>query len=125
MPHRTTLNQYAGFLSEGSGFKEDVIVHFLKEIGIEQLGVHQLQCAILFDEMSIKSGLVYSGHSHKIIGFVELGKINDEIEAFEKQVPVYNCTNYCLYGKHNRVKLENSTLWCNANTVLIEYIQLI
>lgn len=113
LPHRTTLNQYAGFLPEGSGFKEDVIRHFLEEINVDQLELHQRQCSLLFDEMSIKSGLVYSGHTHKLIGFTEMGSINEEIEAFEKQVGynhyiMYNLefTYFCIFVQTFRMVIK-------------------
>ena len=38
---------------------------------------------VVFDEMRIKSDLVYKKSTEKLIGFLEMGEINDEIKAFQ------------------------------------------
>jgi len=40
----------------------------------------------MFDEMKIKSGLIFSKASGKIIGFTELGAINEEMESLERSL---------------------------------------
>ena len=40
---------------------------------------------ILFDEIKIKSGLVYSKHSGSIIGFCDMGDINNELKDFKNR----------------------------------------
>uniref|UniRef100_A0A7M5V9H3 Transposable element P transposase-like RNase H domain-containing protein n=1 Tax=Clytia hemisphaerica TaxID=252671 RepID=A0A7M5V9H3_9CNID len=40
----------------------------------------------MFDEMKIKSGLVFSRSTGTIIGFTELGKISDEIDSLERSL---------------------------------------
>ena len=40
----------------------------------------------MFDEMKIKSGLVFSRSTGTIIGFTELGQISDEIDSLERSL---------------------------------------
>ena len=39
--------------------------------------------ALLFDEIKIKSGLVFHHATGKLIGFTDMGNINEEISAFQ------------------------------------------
>jgi len=40
--------------------------------------------SLIIDEMKIKEGLVYNKHSGKVIGFTDLGDINNELIQLEK-----------------------------------------
>jgi len=42
-----------------------------------------LMVGILLDEMKVKSGLVFNRHTGRMVGFVNLGSINDDLEAFQ------------------------------------------
>ena len=46
---------------------------------------HERNCSLLFDEMKIKPGLVLSRARGKLIGFAEIGDINDELLEFERK----------------------------------------
>ena len=41
---------------------------------------HQHQCALCVDEMNIKSGLVFNKHTGCLVGFVDLGNVNHDIQ---------------------------------------------
>ena len=41
---------------------------------------------ILFDEMKIKSGLVFSKTTGKVIGFTEVGEVDEELSEFERKI---------------------------------------
>ena len=47
---------------------------------------HEKQIALLFDEMQIKSGLIFNRHSGKLVGFTEIGNINEELDEFERNL---------------------------------------
>lgn len=86
LPHRTTLNQYTGFTEIGTGFNPDILEQFIKEIDFDNMEEYQKNITIIFDEMKIKSNLVFSRNSGKLIGFTELGSINEELAAFGESV---------------------------------------
>ena len=69
LPHRTTLNKYTGFTTIGTGFNPDIIKHMYDEVKFTELKEFEKHIILLFDEMKIKSGLVYSKPSGTIIGF--------------------------------------------------------
>ena len=41
---------------------------------------------VIFDEVKVKEGLVFNKHSGQIIGFVDIGDINNEIEKLEETI---------------------------------------
>lgn len=48
------------------------------------------EVSLLFDEVKIKSGLVYCTETGKLIGFCDLGTVNNELYAYnakEKRLP--------------------------------------
>lgn len=52
------------------------------ESGMKDLKDHQKNICLLFDEMKVQDELVYSQSTGKLIGFVDLGSVNNEIERF-------------------------------------------
>ena len=53
---------------------------------MESLEEYQKYVAIVFDEMKIKEGIVYDKHESKIVGFVNLGAVNNTLMSFEQSV---------------------------------------
>ena len=86
LPHRSTLQQYTSFTSIGASFNPDVIKKYYNELKLADLPIHERICSIMFDEMKIKSGLVFSRSTGTIIGFTELGQISDEIDSLERSL---------------------------------------
>ena len=66
LPHRTTLNKYTGFTKIGTGFDPDIIKHVYDDVKLEELKEFEKHIILLFDEMKIKSGLVYSKSSYGV-----------------------------------------------------------
>ena len=85
LPHRTTLNKYTGFASSGSDFNVEIIKRPCEDSDITNMKGHDKQLILLFDEMKIKSGLVYSKSSGRVIGFTKLSCMNDELNEFERR----------------------------------------
>ena len=86
LPHRTTLNQYTGFTDVGTGFNPDVLMRFRDDVNYNSLHECDKNVALLFDEMKIKAGLVYDRASGKLVGFTELGDLNEELDQFERMI---------------------------------------
>ena len=86
LPHRTTLNKYTGFVSSGSGFNVEIFKKLCEDSNITNMKRHKKQVILLFDEMKIKSGLVYSKSSGRVIGFTELSDMNDELNEFDRRM---------------------------------------
>ena len=68
-----------------TGFNPDIIERLVAEIKLKEMKDHERNCSLLFDEMRIKSGLMFSQATGKLIGFKEVGDINDELLEFERK----------------------------------------
>jgi len=58
----------------------------MKEVQMETLEDWQKYVAVIFDEMKIKEGIVFDKHECKIIGFVDLGTVNNALCSFEQAI---------------------------------------
>ena len=42
--------------------------------------------AVVFDEVKVKEGIVYDKHSCRVLGFVDMGDINNQLLGFERSL---------------------------------------
>ena len=93
LPSERTLRDYTHWMRSDAGFSDSVDEQLLKEVGIDSsvtLWDFQRHVCLVFDEVKIKEDLVYDKHSCQIIGFVNLGHVNNqllELERSEKGEP--------------------------------------
>lgn len=83
LPHKSTLLDYTFYTKPGAGFNPDILRKLFEEAKVEKLNSRTKNVSILMDEMKIKSELVYNKSTGKLIGFVELDKVSNEIEKLE------------------------------------------
>ena len=76
LPHQSALPKYTGFASTGSNFNPDIIKRLIDESNITDAKEYEKNVMLLFDEMKVKAGLIFSCSTGKLIGFVELGKFS-------------------------------------------------
>ena len=76
LPHKLTLSKYTGFASTGSSFNRDIIKKLIDESNITEAKEYEKNVMLLFDEMKVKAGLIFSCSTGKLIGFVDLGKFS-------------------------------------------------
>ena len=81
-----TLNKYSNFTKPETGFNPDILKELVLDAGLEKISESKKNVAICCDEMKIKSSLVYSRTSGKMVGFTEMGKINDDFETFQEKL---------------------------------------
>ena len=79
LPSERTLSDYTHRVSAHSGLQVEY-VDKLHTMLAEALSSHQHQCALSMDEMKIKSGLVFNKHTGSLVGFVDLGDVNRDIQ---------------------------------------------
>ena len=77
LPSERTLSDYTHWASAHSGVQLKLIEHFKSILEHE---VSSPQCALSMDEMKIKSGLVFSKRTGSLVGFVDLGSANRDVE---------------------------------------------
>ena len=81
LPHVSTLKKYINYTEPTSGFNPDVIEQFVLDSRLATLKEFEKNVSLSFDEIKIKSGLVYKKGTGKIIGFTDMGDVNDEIKT--------------------------------------------
>ncbi len=85
LPHQNTLNDYIHYTNLQPGFHGDFLVRMMKDSDMLNRPEHERHVSVIFDEVKIKSGLAYCAHSGKILGFTEIGSLNEELKDFEKK----------------------------------------
>ena len=84
LPCVKTLNSYINFTDPGCGFNPDIFARLVEELGLLNIKENERYINLCFDEMKIKSGLVYSNATGQIVGFTDLGEINNEVDYFQR-----------------------------------------
>ena len=83
LPSQRTLRDYSNAVKAVPGFSNDVD-HQLKEAAqVSTSKEWEKLVVLLLDEMYIKEDLVYEKHEGILVGFVDLGSVNDHLLAFE------------------------------------------
>ncbi|CAH1263937.1 THAP9 [Branchiostoma lanceolatum] len=85
LPHRTTLQQYGKFTEPTPGFNPDILTKLGEVSNLINLPDWKKNVTLVWDEMKIKSGLVFCKSSGDLIGFTDLGEINNEMKDFERR----------------------------------------
>ena len=80
LPHESTLRDYSHFTKAKSGWNVDIVNRIKEDINFKTLEEYQKNVILMFDEIRIKDGLVYSTETGELVGFIDLGDINNEIE---------------------------------------------
>ena len=83
LPSERTLCSYTHWIKSGIGFQQAVDDQLLKEMNIsEEMHRYVVLC---WDEVKVKEGLVFDKHACELIGFTDLGDINNDLNRLEQQ----------------------------------------
>jgi hypothetical protein len=81
-----TLHEYSHSVKAGCGGTNEEDVQLLQAADLEASpDYHRLVC-LLMDEMYIKEDLVYNKSTGVLVGFVDLGEINNHLNKFEQSL---------------------------------------
>ena len=85
LPPQRTLRDYTHYVKAAAGFSHEVDIMLLKAANVEVCPEWEKLVLLLLDEMHIREDniIVYSKHSREMIGFANLGEINEHLLAFE------------------------------------------
>ena len=84
LPAIGTLNRYTHFADAKTGVHCEIIQQMVDEMNVEK--DYQKNVTLVCDEMKLKSGLAYSTSTGQLLGFVNVGDINNEFREFETHV---------------------------------------
>ena len=80
LPSERTLRDYTHWCSAHSGVQFEYIEQAKKVMSQEGVSEDERQFTLLFDEMKVKSGLVFRKSTGRLVGFCDLGQANHEID---------------------------------------------
>lgn len=86
LPCGRTLQDYTHFIKAGVGIQTEVTKQLMAEAKIDTLPENKKYVAVVFDEMKIKEGIVYDKNECIIIGFTDLGNVNNTLQKFEETI---------------------------------------
>jgi hypothetical protein len=69
-----------------AGFSTDVDRQLLQAANLSSCKEWQKLVILLLDEMYVREDLVYDKHTGRMIGFCNLGAINDHLISFERSI---------------------------------------
>lgn len=87
LPSECTLRNYTNYINEKPGtFQPEVLKMLQKESNIESIPESKRYVMLVLDEMKIKGSIAYNKHTGQMIGFVNLGDINNTISDIESKI---------------------------------------
>lgn len=78
LPSERTLSDYTHWSTPNTGVSLEFVEEFVKMM--DDVSCGQRQCTVSMDEMTIKSGLVFDKQKGTLVGFIDLGGANRDIE---------------------------------------------
>ena len=86
LPSKRTLRDYSNVVKSGEGYQMGVLRQLYDEarMGLDKIPAHRKFVGIVVDEIYIKSDLVYDRYSSRVIGFVNLGTVDQQLAALEQ-----------------------------------------
>ena len=83
LPSQRTLRDYTYHIPPTSGFSAEVDRQLILAAKLDQCEEREKYVILLLDEMHIKEDLVYDKHTGQMIGFVNLGEVNNHLHKLE------------------------------------------
>lgn len=83
LPSQRTLCDYTHVMKVNSGVCYPMIDRLKEDMDFKASTTAQKMIGIMLDEMKVKSGLVFNKQSGKLVGFINLGTLNSDLEAME------------------------------------------
>lgn len=84
LPSDRTLRDYTHYIDSRAGFDDNVDKQLMKEANVDNVPECLKYVCLVLDEVRIKEDLVYDKYSMQVIGFVNVGDINDQLLRFEQ-----------------------------------------
>jgi len=81
LPCGRTLRDYTHFIQAGVGIQAEVTQQLMTAVNMDDLKDYEKHVS-----MKIKEGLVYNKNEGKIVGFVDLGEVNNTFASFEQSL---------------------------------------
>ena len=84
LPSSRTLRDYTHYIKASTGFQPEVTEQLMNEAKLDTREDFEKAIVLVFDEVKLKDSLVYDKHGVRIIGFVDVGNVNNDLLSFEQ-----------------------------------------
>ena len=99
LPSQRTLRDYSNAVKAVPGFSSEVDHQLKAAARVSTSKEWEKLVTLLLDEMYIKEDLVYEKHEGILVGFVNLGSVNDHLLAFELSINAGTDDESCALAK--------------------------
>ena len=83
LPSERTLRDYTRWIESRTGCQPEVTQQLLDELSKVKLSENlKKHVALVFDEVKVKEGIVYDKHNCRVVGFVDIGDVNNQLLQF-------------------------------------------
>ena len=89
LPSERTLRGYTNYIKCVPGYQQEVVDMMRQESKCDELPEAKRYVTILLDEMKVKEDIVYDKFTGNMIGFCNLGTINDELLQLENTTDIH------------------------------------
>ena len=86
LPSQRTLRDYTHYIKACTGFSSEVDQMLIKAAKVESCPEREKCVILLLDEMHIREDLVFDKHTGAMIGYANLGDLNDHLLHFEQSL---------------------------------------
>lgn len=86
LPTQRTLRDYTYYVKASTGFSSEVDQMLVKAINEKSSTERSKYVVLLIDEMHIREDLVFDRHSGELVGYTNLGDINNHLVDFEQSI---------------------------------------
>ena len=102
LPSERALRDYTHFIKPHTGFSYEVDQQLQREAKLDSIPDFKRHVCLVFDEVKVKEDLVYEKHSGELIGFVNIGEINNQLLEYEQSClsdePEPSQPHDCVHG---------------------------
>ena len=86
LPSQRTLRDYTHYVKAATGFSTEVDQMLVRAAKVVSCPEREKYTILLLDEMHVREDLVYDKHTGELVGFANLGDINQHLLAFEQSL---------------------------------------
>ena len=96
LPSERTLRDYTHYFKNKAGFSDDIDDMLSKEAKLNDIPYWKKHVTLVVDEIKVKEKLVYDKFETKVVGFVNLGEVNDQLDKLESGNSMPDIATYVL-----------------------------
>lgn len=86
LPSQRSLRDYTHYVPASAGFSNAVDIQLMEAANIASCPEYEKNVLLIMDEMHIKESLVFNKHTGALVGFTNLGEMNEHLQKFEQSL---------------------------------------